>query len=561
MISAICPDCNIELVEASSSSFSNLDAAASFAQTLHPAAITNSYGGAEFASESTYNRTFSAGPSTAVTAATGDSGYGVEFPAASPGVTAVGGTTLTYAKSGSGFAWNRQTVWSTAGSGCSADEAIPTWQNDAGVYSLATDCTGRQVADVAAVADPSTGVAVYDTYREPGWMVFGGTSVSAQIVGAVYALAAGTGSFRATPSALYPDAGTSATGPTPGLVPVASGANSTCGDYLCDAVAALSSGYNGPAGLGTPDGIGAFAGASSGSAGSLSFDVTSEALTAGDWAGPFTVDLSTSAPTGGVAVTLTTSSTAGELSTSSGGTTPTRSLTVTVPAGATASGGVYYSDTIAGTATVTAAATGWAGASLAVDVSPGPLAEIEVSPASVTLTRGGSQAFAATGFDAYKNPVAIDPSWEASLTGSFTPPTGSTTTFTDASTAGSGSVTATYGGISGSATVTVTSLRTMTVNVTAGPPAKKGPNYHVPLTVTATDATTASPVGGASVALSVFAGSTCSGKVVSSGSGTTGTSGQVTFTFTTRTVGTWCAQAAVTASGYEPGSGQVTYAS
>ena len=124
MISAICPDCNIVLVEASSASFPNLAAAVSYAKSLSPAAITNSYGGSEFSSESTYNSIYTAGTSTAVTVASGDSGYGVEFPAASPGVTAVGGTALTYSGSG----WNPQAVWSTAGSGCSAYEAMPSWQ-------------------------------------------------------------------------------------------------------------------------------------------------------------------------------------------------------------------------------------------------------------------------------------------------------------------------------------------------------------------------------------------------------------------------------------------------
>ena len=558
MISAICPDCNIDLVEASSSSFSNLDAAVTYAKTLHPAAITNSYGGSEFSSESTYNSTYTAGASTAVTAATGDSGYGVEFPAASPGLTAVGGTSLTYTSSGSSLAWNPQTVWSTAGSGCSAYETMPRWQKDSGVYSLATDCSRRQVADVAAVANPNTGVAVYDTYHEPGWMVFGGTSVSAQIIGAVYALAAGAGSFRPTPSALYPDAAAGGTGPTTGLVPVTSGANGACGDYLCDAATALSSGYNGPTGLGTPEGVGAFATAS---AGSLSFNPTSESLTAGTWTGPFTVDLTKAAPAGGVSIALTTSSTAGKFSTASSGAAPSQSLVVSIAAGSSASGDLYYSDTMAGTPTVTASASGWAGANLAVVVNPGPLATIAVSPNPATVTEGGSQVFTATGSDKYGNPVSVDPSWTTTgLTGSFTPSSGSTTTFTDSSSTGSGSVTATVGTTSGSATVTVTSLRSMSVAVTAGPYSKKGPNYHVPITVNATDAT-AGAIGGASVSLQVFAGATCTGTAVASGTGTTGTNGQVTFTFTTRRAGTWCAQATVTASGYSPGTGQVTFTS
>ncbi len=263
MVSAVCPDCNITLVEASSNSFSNLEQAVSYAKSLHPAAVTNSYGGSEFSSETSYNSVYSSSSSggTAVTASSGDGGYGVEYPAASPGLTAVGGTSLTFDGSGT---WS-QTVWSTsstegAGSGCSAYEGLPSWQNDQGVYNLSTDCSGRQVADVSAVADPYTGVAVYDTYGLSGWAVFGGTSASAQIIGGVYGLAAGQGGERAAPGGLYVDTGTTNTGPTSGLTPVRSGSTSGCGNYLCNAADSLASGYNGPTGLGTPSGLGAFTG-------------------------------------------------------------------------------------------------------------------------------------------------------------------------------------------------------------------------------------------------------------------------------------------------------------
>ena len=477
MISAICPDCNIMLVEASSASFSSLATAVTYAKSLKPAAVTNSYGGSEFSSESTYNSIYTAGTSTAVTVASGDSGYGVKFPAASPGVTAVGGTSLTYSGSGTGLTWNAQKVWSTAGSGCSAYEGMPAWQKDTGVYYSAADCNGRQVADVAAVADPSTGVAVYDTYNEPGWMVFGGTSVSAQILGGIYGLAAGAGNLDPSSSALYPDSSTNATGETHGLVPVTFGENGSCADYLCNATDALESGYNGPTGLGTPEGTTAFTATTSSTAGSLSFSPTSLTTTTGVWSGPFTVDLTKAAPTGGLAVTLSTSSSTGEFSTSPTGITPTGSLTVTITSGVTKSEGLYYHDTTAGTPTVTAAATGWTSASLSV-------------------------------------------------------------------------------------TVKSASLEPMSVTVTAGTPVKKGPNYHVPLTVTATGTTTTGttvPLTGAAVSLEVFAGSACSGNAVASGTGKTNTKGTAAFTFTTRKAGTWCARATVTSSGYSPGVGTRTF--
>ena len=559
MISAICPSCNIVLVEASSSSMSNLAAAVAYAKTLHPAAVTNSYGGGEFSSETSYDGTYSATSATAITAASGDGGYGVEYPAASPGVTAVGGTSLTYSGTGTSLAWNPQVVWSGSGSGCSSYEPIPSWQDDQGVYSLSADCAGREVADVSAVADPSTGVAVYDTYKEPGWLVFGGTSVSTQIVGATYALAAGSGSVEALPSALYPDTG-GGSGPTPGLAPVASGSNGSCGDYLCDAADSLTSGYNGPAGLGTPEGIAAFS-SKTATTGALSFSATDESLVAGTVSGPISVDLS-SATSSAVSVTLTTSSSGGGFSTSSDGPFAA-SLSISVPAGAQTSS-FYYEDTKAGTSTVAASATGWSSGSMTVTVSPAALATITVSPSTATVAEGGTQGFSATGYDAYGNVVSIDPSWSTDVSGSSLSPTsGASTTFTAGTSTGSGSVSATVSGgtssISGSASVTITSLATMTVRVGAGSTTKKGPNFHVPLTVTATDATSGAPLGGAAVSLDVFAGTTCSGTPASSATATTGSSGQASFTFSTRQSGEWCALATVDDTGYLQGSGETTF--
>ncbi len=178
MVSAICPNCHILLVEATTNSFSNLAAAVDEAAALGANEISNSYGGSEYSNEVTdqshYNH-----PGIAITVSSGDSGYGVQFPAASRYVTAVGGTTLNKASNSRGWS---ETVWSGAGSGCSAYITKPTWQTDSG-------CSRRTVADVAADADPNTGVSVYDTYHETGWLVFGGTSVASPIIASVYALA------------------------------------------------------------------------------------------------------------------------------------------------------------------------------------------------------------------------------------------------------------------------------------------------------------------------------------------------------------------------------------
>jgi subtilase family serine protease len=237
MVSAICPNCHILLVEAGSSSIANLGAAEDTAARLGATQISNSYGGGEFSSEgsSTYDGHYNH-PGVSITVSSGDGGYGVEFPAASQYVTAVGGTSLTRASNTRGWT---ESAWSGAGSGCSAYIAKPSWQHDSG-------CARRTVADVSAVADPSTGVAVYDStsYQgASGWMVFGGTSVAAPVVAGVYALAANA----AAPSSPYSQ--------TSALFDVTSGSNGSCSTpYLCHGV----TGYDGPTGLGTPNGVGAF---------------------------------------------------------------------------------------------------------------------------------------------------------------------------------------------------------------------------------------------------------------------------------------------------------------
>jgi hypothetical protein len=231
MVSAICPSCKILLVEATSATNANLEAAVATAVRLGANAVSNSYGGGEPSNAATdqgYNF-----PGVAITASSGDNGYGVEFPASSPYVTAVGGTHLV--KDSSARGWS-ETAWSGAGSGCSKYVPKPSWQHD-------TKCANRTVADVSAVADPNTGVAVYETFgRRGGWQVYGGTSVASPIIGAVYALGGIHG-----PS--WPYANTAA------LNDVTSGSNGSCsGSYLCTAGA----GYDGPTGLGTPSGATAF---------------------------------------------------------------------------------------------------------------------------------------------------------------------------------------------------------------------------------------------------------------------------------------------------------------
>ncbi|GAC1565881.1 MAG: peptidase S8 [Ktedonobacteraceae bacterium] len=238
MVSAICPNCHILLVEASSSSLTNLGTAVNEA-ALKANAISNSYGGGESSSDTSYDSSYYNHPGVAITVSSGDNGYGVQYPAASQYVTAVGGTTLTSASNTRGWS---ETTWSGAGSGCSVYDPKPSWQTDAG-------CSRRTVADVSAVADPNTGVSVYDSYSyqgQSGWLVFGGTSVASPIVASVYALA---GNAATVTYGSYPYSHTSS------LFDVTSGSNGSCGGtYLCTA----GPGYDGPTGLGTPNGTGGF---------------------------------------------------------------------------------------------------------------------------------------------------------------------------------------------------------------------------------------------------------------------------------------------------------------
>ncbi len=236
MASAMCPNCHIILVEANSASFANLAAAENTAAAQHPHAISNSYGGSESGSttyEGSYNHA-----GIAITASSGDSGFsaGPQFPATSPHVTAVGGTHLVTASNSRGWT---ETVWSGAGSGCSTVYAKPTWQHDSG-------CSKRMEADVSAVADPNTGVAVYGPVnsRRSGWLVFGGTSVAAPLIAGVYGNNGGAVNYGADP---YANTGA--------LFDVTSGSNGSCSPaYFCTGEV----GYDGPTGLGTPNGNTAF---------------------------------------------------------------------------------------------------------------------------------------------------------------------------------------------------------------------------------------------------------------------------------------------------------------
>jgi subtilase family serine protease len=234
---AVCPNCKLLLVEASSDKLASLMTAEDYAVS-HADVVSNSWGGSEISRERNSDAHFDH-PGVPITVSSGDFGYGVQWPAASPFVTAVGGTTLTLAGDNTR---SGETVWMGAGSGCSAYEPKPAWQTDDG-------CPGRTVADVSADADPATGAAVYDSYGyqgASGWFVVGGTSLSAPLIAAVYALA---GNGVSTLYGSFPYAHMSA------FYDVTSGTNGWwCGNYLCTA----GPGYDGPTGLGTPTGPSGF---------------------------------------------------------------------------------------------------------------------------------------------------------------------------------------------------------------------------------------------------------------------------------------------------------------
>ena len=232
MVSAICPNCHILLVEAKTNSFANLGTAENRAATMGATVISNSWGGSD-ASDTTYGAYFNH-PGIAITVSSGDNGYGVEYPASSQYVTGVGGTHLT---AGGGTRGWTETAWSGAGSGCSTLNPAISGQGSAG-----TGCAKRAVADVSAVADPNTGVAV----RYNGsWLVFGGTSVASPIIAGVYGLAGNASSVNNN----YPYSHTSS------LFDVTSGSNGSCPtSQWCTARV----GWDGPTGLGTPNGTGAF---------------------------------------------------------------------------------------------------------------------------------------------------------------------------------------------------------------------------------------------------------------------------------------------------------------
>lgn len=236
MVSAICPNCRILLVEAQDDYGQGLYFAVNTAVTMGVKFVDAGWGSPESISDNELDATFFNHPGVVITAPASDDGSGsVDYPAASPDVVAVGGTTLTAASNARGWT---ETAWGEASSGCSGFETRPAWQPS-------TNCPRRTDNDIAADADPRTGVARYDS-ADGGWSEVGGTDVASAIIAATYALAGTPAPGTYPASYLYAHPAS--------LFDVTSGSNGTCGK-LCTA----GTGYDAPTGLGTPDGIAAFA--------------------------------------------------------------------------------------------------------------------------------------------------------------------------------------------------------------------------------------------------------------------------------------------------------------
>ncbi len=263
MAHAICNTCKILLVETEGDGFAQLGAGVNAAVKDGATEVSNSYGSSEVSELESYGPAYYNHPGVVVTAASGDCGYldvlcasegepaGASFPADSPDVVAVGGTSLKEAGAG----WT-STAWNEGGSGCSHIFSAQLWQLKLAEFA-ATGCgSGRSVADVSAIGDPNTGVDMYDSTLEAphaptGWGVWGGTSVASPIVAAEYALAGGAHGVPYPAQTLYEHLGDASA-----LYDVTSGKNGTCaGATSCEAAV----GYDGPTGVGSPLGLSAFA--------------------------------------------------------------------------------------------------------------------------------------------------------------------------------------------------------------------------------------------------------------------------------------------------------------
>jgi hypothetical protein len=241
MVSAVCPSCHILLVEAADDDATgqpNMEIAVKTA-AKDAKYVSMSWGGQE-SSQDAQDDSFTFGTTSKVVyvAAAGDNDFGTSWPAANPKVVSVGGTSLVHSTNSRG--WN-DTAWgfsdgSGTGGGCASNEARPSWQGSSEISSV---CGSRAMNDVSMVADPHTGVSVFEN---GAWSVFGGTSASTPMVASMYALA---GNVSSVPAPAYPYSHRNS------FYDVTSGANAICSTRICNA----TTGWDGPTGVGVPLGI------------------------------------------------------------------------------------------------------------------------------------------------------------------------------------------------------------------------------------------------------------------------------------------------------------------
>ena len=240
-----CQNCRIDLFAADSASFADLETAVDTAASLGADVISNSYGSTKSSDckpKPAYDH-----PGVAITVSAGDDGFGfgISCPANLNTVVGVGGTTLNLNADNT---WKSETVWGGTGSGCSVHDTAQPWQTAESTWTAIGCGSGRGFNDVAADANPGTGAAVYDSFREGGWVQVGGTSLASPLIAAVFALAGNASSFTYPAQSVYLDSGAD-------LHDVTAGTNGICTPPLkCHA----GPGYDLPTGVGTPNGTGAF---------------------------------------------------------------------------------------------------------------------------------------------------------------------------------------------------------------------------------------------------------------------------------------------------------------
>lgn len=197
MAHAMAPLAKIYLVEAQSSYDNDLMGAVQCANSLVSAAgggeVSMSWGGDEYSGETAYDASYFSTPNIVYFASSGDS-PGVLWPSVSSSVVSAGGTSI--ARSVATLNFEHYATWGDGGGGPSAYYAKPSYQSGVAGISGAT----RVTPDIAAVANPDTGVWVYDSnsYSGTGWYVYGGTSVASPLLAGI---ANAMGHFRANTAA------------------------------------------------------------------------------------------------------------------------------------------------------------------------------------------------------------------------------------------------------------------------------------------------------------------------------------------------------------------------